>query len=46
MRKNIKSCLRPSGAEWSGSGMEWKECREQHPGGMGEVFPHINNMSD
>ena len=28
------------------SGMEWKACREQHPGGMGEVFPHINNMSD
>ena len=26
--------------------MEWKACREQHPGGMGEVFPHINNMSD
>ena len=26
--------------------MEWKACREQHSGGMGEVFPHINNMSD
>ena len=22
--------------------MEWKACREQHPGGMGEVFPHTN----
>ena len=44
---NIKSCLRPSGAEWSGSGMEWKECREQHPGGYGGKYsPHINNMSD
>ena len=26
--------------------MEWKACREQHPGGMGDGVPHINNMSD
>ncbi len=26
--------------------MEWKTCREQHPGGMGDSIPHINNMSD
>ena len=22
------------------SGMEWKACREQHPGGMGDGVPH------
>ena len=26
--------------------MEWKARREQHPGGMGDGVPHINNMSD
>ena len=26
--------------------MERKACREQHPGGMGDGVPHINNMSD
>ena len=26
--------------------MERKACRKQHPGGVGDGVPHINNMSD
>ena len=46
MRKNILKLFETSCSGMERSGMEWKDGRKQHPGGMGEVFPHINNMSD